>query len=44
MIEAIVYFVASPDGGPQHRIYEDEDVQALTGCGKTRRHVELLTG
>jgi hypothetical protein len=31
MIEAIVYFVASPDGGPQHRIYDDEDVQALGG-------------
>jgi hypothetical protein len=23
--------VASPDGGPQHRIYDDEDVQALGG-------------
>jgi hypothetical protein len=31
MIEAIVYFVASPDGGPQHRIYDNDDVQALGG-------------
>lgn len=29
--EAIVYFVVSPERGPQHRIYEDEDVQAVGG-------------
>jgi hypothetical protein len=29
--EAIVYFVVSPERGPQHRIYEDEEVQAAGG-------------
>jgi hypothetical protein len=31
MTEAIVYFVASPERGPHHRIYDNEDIQALGG-------------
>ena len=40
MIEAIVYFVASPDEGPQHRIYDDEDIQALGGVHAIERLLE----
>jgi hypothetical protein len=29
--EAIVYFVVSPERGPEERIYEDEDLQAVGG-------------
>jgi hypothetical protein len=29
--EAIVYFVVSPERGPEHRIYEDDEVQAIGG-------------
>lgn len=29
MSAAIVYLVVSPERGPEHRIYEDEDVQAV---------------
>jgi|SRR5579863_601422 len=31
MSQAIVYFVVSPERGPEERIYEDEDVQAAGG-------------
>ncbi len=31
MSEAIVYFVVSPERGPEERIYEAEDVQAMGG-------------
>jgi hypothetical protein len=31
MNEAIVYFVVSPERGPEHRTFPDEDVQAVGG-------------
>jgi hypothetical protein len=40
IIEAIVYFLASPDGGPQHRIYDDEDIPALGGVHAIERLLE----
>ena len=40
IIEAIVYFLVSPDGGPQHRIYDDEDIQALGGVHAIEKLLE----
>jgi hypothetical protein len=41
--EAIVYFVVSPDSGQGHRIYADEDIQALERVGSSRKPFKIHT-
>jgi len=39
-VEAMVYFVVSPDDGPGHRIYEEEDILARGGVHAAERLLE----
>src|SRR4030095_2061342 len=39
-VEAVVYFVVSPDEGPGHRIYEEEDIVACGGVHTAERILE----
>jgi hypothetical protein len=39
-MNAIVYFVVSPERGPEHRIYEDDEVQAIGGIHALERLLE----
>jgi len=39
-IDAAVYFVLSPDAGPSHRIFDDEDISAHGSMGEIERHLE----
>jgi len=39
-VEALVYFVVSPEDGPGHRIYEEEDILARGGVHAAERVLE----
>jgi hypothetical protein len=39
-IEVVVYFVISPDTGPEHQLYADEDIQAIGGIHALERDLE----
>src|SRR5262249_10500194 len=40
VIELIVYYVVSPECGPGHRVYTDEDIQAARGIHSIERALE----